>query len=137
MAIFTSILIPYFPETVRFGWSAYGAISRDNIGEPLGWQIKGVEHENLFIPTRLQQWRIERRTLGTPPLGRIPQADFENSGIPEPCSPWTCVNNCTQPLPKHDEAAGRNEWVTDRKVLNWTSVPGDQASFRLSQGSLL
>ena len=63
-------------------------------GEPLGWQIKGVEHENLFIPTRLQQWRIERRTLGTPPLGRIPDADFGNSAMPEPCSPWTCVNNC-------------------------------------------
>jgi hypothetical protein len=69
-------------------------------GEPLGWQIKGVEHENLFIPTRLQQWRIERRTLGTPPLGRIPDADFGNSAMPEPCSPWTCVNNCTEPLPE-------------------------------------
>lgn len=74
-------------------------------GEPLGWQIKGVEHENLFVPTRLQQWRIERRTLGAPSLERIPQADFENSGMPGPCSPWTCVNNCTEPLPKHDEAA--------------------------------
>ena len=73
-------------------------------GEPLGWQIKGVEHENLFIPTRLQQWRIERRTLGAPPLERIPDANFENSEMPEPCSPWTCVNNCTEPLPTYDEA---------------------------------
>ncbi|OZA31069.1 MAG: hypothetical protein B7X93_01060 [Hydrogenophilales bacterium 17-61-9] len=64
--------------------------------EPLGWQIKGVEHENLFIPTRLHQWRIERRPLGTPPLGRIPDADFENSAKPQPCSPWTCVNNCRE-----------------------------------------
>jgi len=74
-------------------------------GEPLGWQIKGVEHENLFIPTRLQQWRIERRPLGTPPLERIPYADFENSTQPEPCSPWTCVNNCTEPLLRRDETA--------------------------------
>jgi Bacteriophage replication gene A protein (GPA) len=65
-------------------------------GEPLGWQIKGVEYANLLIPTRFTQWRIERRPLGTPPLGRIPDADFENSAMPEPCSPWTCVNNCTQ-----------------------------------------
>lgn len=64
-------------------------------GEPLGWQIKGVEHANLLIPTRFTQWRIERRPLGTPPLGRIPHTDFENSAMPEPCSPWTCVNNCT------------------------------------------
>lgn len=64
-------------------------------GEPLGWQIKGVEYENLLIPTRFQQWRIERRPLDTPPLGRIPDADFENSTMPEPCSTWTCVNNCT------------------------------------------
>lgn len=41
-------------------------------GEPLGWQIKGVEFANLLIPTRFQQWHIERRPLGTPPLGRIP-----------------------------------------------------------------
>lgn len=61
-------------------------------GEPLGWQIKGVAYENLLIPTRFQQWRIERRPLGTPLLGRIPDADFENSAMPEP---WTCVNNCT------------------------------------------
>jgi hypothetical protein len=74
-------------------------------GEPLGWQIEGVEHENLFIPTRFQQWRIERRPLGTPPLSipslgyphleRISSADFENSAKPVPYSPWTCVNNCT------------------------------------------
>lgn len=64
-------------------------------GEALGWQIKGVEHENLFIPTRFHQWRIERRPLDTLPLGRIPDANLENSAKPEPCSPWTCVNNCT------------------------------------------
>ncbi len=66
-------------------------------GEPLGWQIKGVEYANLLIPTRFQQWRIERRPLGTLPLERIPDAGFENSAMPEPCSPWTCVNNCTRP----------------------------------------
>ncbi|MCD6704915.1 MAG: replication endonuclease [Thiobacillus sp.] len=65
-------------------------------GEPLGWQIKGVEYANLLIPTRFTQWRIERRPLDTPALGRIPDADFENSAMPESCSPWTCVNNCTQ-----------------------------------------
>ncbi|MDP2265599.1 MAG: replication endonuclease, partial [Thiobacillus sp.] len=68
-------------------------------GEALGWQIKGVEHENLFIPTRFHQWRIERRPLDTLPLERILSTDFENSAKPEPCSPWTCVNNCTQPMP--------------------------------------
>lgn len=72
-------------------------------GEPLGWQIKGVEHETLFVLTRFQQWRIERRPLGTLPLGRIPSMGFENSVSPESCSPWTCVNNCTQPFTKHDE----------------------------------
>lgn len=72
-------------------------------GEPLGWQIKGVEYENLLIPTRFKQWRIERRPLDPPPLGRIPDADFENSAMPEPCSTWTCVNNCTNLFPKHDE----------------------------------
>ena len=65
-------------------------------GEPLGWQIKGVEFANLLIPTRFQQWRIERRPLGTPSLGRIPDADFENPASPERGSPWTCVNNCTE-----------------------------------------
>lgn len=68
-------------------------------GEPLGWQIKGVECENLLIPTRFVQWRIERRPLGGPPLERIPDADFKKIGMPEPCTPWTCVNNCTQSTP--------------------------------------
>jgi hypothetical protein len=68
---------------------------RGAYGEPLGWQIKGVEYANLLIPTRFQRWRIERRPLGTPPLARIPIAVFENSAMPEPCSSWTCVNNCT------------------------------------------
>ena len=87
---------------------------RGQYGEPLGWQIKGVEHENLFIPTRLQQWRIERRPLGNTPLERIPYADFENSGMPEPCSPWTCVNNCTGSL---DE-----EWAYSEKPANDSSA---------------
>jgi len=64
-------------------------------GEALGWQIKGVEFANLLIPTRFTQWRIERRRFDISPLGRIPHADFENSAMPESCSPWTCVNNCT------------------------------------------
>lgn len=64
-------------------------------GEPLGWQIKGVGFANLLIPTRFTQWRIERRPLDTPPLGRIAYADLENSAMPESYSPWTCVNNCT------------------------------------------
>ena len=73
-------------------------------GEPLGWQIKGVEYGNLLIPTRFQQWRIERRSLGTPSLERIPDANFENSAMPEPCSPWTCVNNCTLVYADHANA---------------------------------
>lgn len=44
-------------------------------GEPLGWQIKGVQMNSLFIPTRIHTWRIERRplegaVLGTPPDDR-------------------------------------------------------------------
>ncbi|MBU2640929.1 MAG: replication endonuclease [Gammaproteobacteria bacterium] len=74
-------------------------------GEPLGWQIKGVQYGNLFIPTRFVQWRIERRPLDALPLERIPNAEFEVSTIPEPRSTWTCVNNCTELLPKHDEVA--------------------------------
>lgn len=72
-------------------------------GEPLGWQIKGVQYGNLYIPTRFVQWRIERRPLDALPLERAPIANFEKSAKPEPSSPWTCVNNCTQPLPKHNE----------------------------------
>ncbi|OGU20471.1 MAG: hypothetical protein A2580_15385 [Hydrogenophilales bacterium RIFOXYD1_FULL_62_11] len=72
-------------------------------GEPLGWQIKGVQYGNLYIPTRFVQWRIERRPLDALPLERIPHADFENAAMPEPSSPWTCVNNCTPTLPRHDE----------------------------------
>ena len=67
-------------------------------GEPLGWQIKGVECENLLIPTRFVQWRIERRPLENPTLERILHADFKNKRLPEPCSPWTCVNNYTGAL---------------------------------------
>ena len=64
-------------------------------GEPSGWQIKGVECENLLIPTRFVQWRIERRSLGSSPLERIPDAGFKKIGMSESCPPWTCVNNCT------------------------------------------
>lgn len=48
-------------------------------GEPLGWKVIGVECENLLIPTRFHQWRIEPRSLGSPPLERIPHADFEKN----------------------------------------------------------
>ena len=88
-------------------------------GEPLGWQIKGVEYENLFIPTRFTQWRIERMPLGASSLERIPHADFENSALPEPCSPWTCVNNCTEPLPRHDERALRRAVAKEYEHKRW------------------
>ncbi len=41
-------------------------------GEPLGWQIKGVQMKNLFIPTRIHTWRIERRPIGTAPNTTVP-----------------------------------------------------------------
>lgn len=64
-------------------------------GEPLGWQIKGVQFENLFVPTRFQQWRIERAPLERAPLGKPPRENFEISDIAKSSPPWTCVNNCT------------------------------------------
>lgn len=78
-------------------------------GEPLGWQIKGVEYANLLVPTRFRQWRVERRPLDTPPLGRIPDAAFENPAMPKACSPWTCVNNCTAPVSETEVEQTGNE----------------------------
>jgi hypothetical protein len=95
-------------------------------GEPLGWQIKGVEHANLLIPTRFQQWRIERRPFGTPPLGGIFVADFKNAALPERCSPWTCVNNCTsisQRATANDVELARGPGSKQLVVVHLSSMP--------------
>lgn len=64
-------------------------------GEPLGWQVKGVFYANVLVPTRFQQWRIERLPIEKASLAR-PRNFSENSANVEFSVPWTCVNNCPE-----------------------------------------
>lgn len=64
-------------------------------GEPLGWQVRGLAFGSVFVPTRFQQWRVERQAIEMPPLVTPANTDLEISAEPGSCAPWTCVNNCT------------------------------------------
>lgn len=96
-------------------------------GEPLGWQIKGVEYENLLIPTRFQQWRIERRPLETLPLGRMPDLDLENAAMAQP-APLGLVSITVRSFALHPPALSHaffikylRLWSASQPLLELTS----------------
>lgn len=66
-----------------------GEIKLNRYQEPAADQIKGVQAGGVVLPTRIHEWKIEKKKeeISSQVL------DFDLSGAPAP--PWTCVNNCT------------------------------------------
>ncbi len=63
-------------------------------GEPVGYVTAGVSAGPLVVPTRFQEWKIERSAAGTPEDIRATVFQIKR-GEAAPLT-WSSVNNCTQ-----------------------------------------